>query len=220
MPYNNNTTPQQAVILFTRYPQAGKVKTRMIERLGPQGAANLHDQLTKQVLNNLNPILQTNQVQLQVCYCGGSEEEVEDWLGKDILLAQQQGNDLGERMQHAFEHSWQQGVNRVLLVGSDCPAITTSIINQGLEQLCIHDLVLGPAMDGGYYLIGLNKYLSKKNTNYACLFHNIDWGSKRVLAQTLEQARENNLSFALLPQLHDIDRPEDLVHLNYHPNPQ
>jgi hypothetical protein len=218
MPYNN-TTPQQAVILFTRYPQAGKVKTRLIEELGPLGAATLHDQLTKEVISKLQPILNPQKagfIQLQVLYCGGTEQEITQWLGNDIQFARQHGNDLGERMQHAFEQSWQQGTKQVLLIGSDCPAITASIINQGLEHLHSHDLVLGPAVDGGYYLIGLNGHLQKNKKNYARLFQNIDWGTERVLAQTLAQAKKSNLSFTLLPELHDIDRPEDLVHFNHY----
>ncbi len=217
----HNRTPQQAVILFTRYPQAGKVKTRLIDRLGPQGAATLHDRLTKEIISKLQPTLNLNpqragSVQLQVLYCGGTEQEMIHWLGNEIQFARQHGNDLGERMQQAFEQAWEQGITRVLLIGSDCPTITASIINQGLEHLLSHDLVLGPAMDGGYYLIGLSDHLKKNKKNYARLFQNIDWGTERVLAQTLNQAKKSGLSFSLLPELHDIDRPEDLVHYNYY----
>jgi rSAM/selenodomain-associated transferase 1 len=139
-----------------------------------------------------------------------------EWLGKDICFTRQDGNGLGERMLHAFEQTWQQGVNRVLLIGSDCPAITASIIHQGLDQLCTHDLVLGPAVDGGYYLVGLRANAQR----YELLFKNIDWGTGQVLQQTLHQAEQAGLSSTLLPTLHDIDRPEDLVHFDYHPDPE
>ena len=225
MDYKHNKTLQQTVILFTRYPQAGKVKTRLIALLGPEGATALHDRLTKRVLNNIEPILRTGQVQLQVYYCGGSAEEMRCWLGKNIRLARQQGSGLGERMQHAFERTWRQGRERVLLIGSDCPGITPSIIENGLKYLASHDLVLGPAADGGYYLIGLkadvqNCQQKKCKNNYKLLFQNINWGSEAVLQQTVQQAEKAKLSFALLTELHDIDRPEDIVHFRYHPGSQ
>lgn len=221
---NQSLAQQSVIVLFTRYPQAGKVKTRLIKHLGPQGAADLHSLMTKQVISQLRPALaagSVRSVQLQVYYCGGSKQKIKTWLGKnskDIQLARQQGNDLGDRMQDAFEQTWQQGAEKVLLIGSDCPGINPSIITSGLEYLQQHDVVLGPASDGGYYLIGLPARLKKEKQNYADLFQNIDWGTDQVLAQTLTQAHKNNLSFALLPELHDIDRPEDLVHLNYYTN--
>ena len=195
----------------------------MIKHLGPQGAADLHSRMTKQVINQLQPVLREGSVQLQVYYCGGSKQEIKTWLGKnskDIQLARQQGNGLGKRMQDAFEQTWRQGTEKVLLIGSDCPEMNPAIITSGLEYLQQHDLVLGPASDGGYYLIGLPARLAKQEHDYASLFQNIDWGTDQVLQQTLNQAKKNNLSFALLPELHDIDRPEDLVHLNYYTDPE
>ncbi|MCI5168068.1 MAG: glycosyltransferase [Candidatus Electrothrix sp. GM3_4] len=169
------------------------------------------------------PVLEGGSVQLQVYYCGGSKQEIRTWLGNDIHLARQQGNGLGERMQYAFEQTWQQGAEKVLLIGSDCPGMNPSIITSSLECLQQHDLILGPASDGGYYLIGLSARLAeRKQKKYgpACLFRDIDWGTDQVLQQTINQAKKSNLSFALLPELHDIDRPEDLVHLNYYTDPE
>ncbi|MCI5149546.1 MAG: glycosyltransferase, partial [Candidatus Electrothrix sp. MAN1_4] len=140
--------------------------------------------------------------------------EVQSWLGNDIFLQIQQGNDLGERMADAFVRAWQQGAERVLLIGSDCPGINPSIIESGFQYLEAHELVLGPAADGGYYLIGLQSN-AQSVQQHRVLFQNIDWGTDQVLQQTLNQARKAGLSFALLPELHDIDRPEDLVHLNF-----
>ena len=228
MSCQQNGTPQKALILFTRYPQAGKVKTRLIKCLGPTGAAELHRRMTEQVIRNIEPAVQRNKVQLQIYSCGGTEEEMQSWLGTDFLLTQQQGNDLGERMLHAFVRTWRQGAERVLLIGSDCPGIESSIIESGLKNLAGHDLVLGPAADGGYYLIGLRAGVRANmqadaqqcRQHYNSLFRNIDWGSGQVLQQTVRQAEKAGLSFALLPELHDIDRPEDLVHLNYYPDPE
>ncbi|MCI5146388.1 MAG: glycosyltransferase [Candidatus Electrothrix sp. AR3] len=201
------------ILLFTRYPRPGKVKTRMIEHLGPEGAAELHGQMTEQVIRQLQPVFLKGSTQLWVHYCGGSAEEMMAWLGDNELIRRQQGDDLGERMAYAFAKTWQQGGEKVLLIGSDCPAIDADIITKGLEKLDRKDLVLGPAMDGGYYLIGLRSFA----VGYEELFKAIDWGTGRVLAQTIDQAKKLGLSFSLLPQLHDIDRAEDLVHFDYHP---
>ncbi|XCN72879.1 MAG: TIGR04282 family arsenosugar biosynthesis glycosyltransferase [Candidatus Electrothrix aestuarii] len=216
MKNNRSLIPHAVIILFTRYPQAGKVKTRLIRELGPKGAAKLHSKLTKQVISNLRPLLPNDFIQLRVSYCGGSKEEIQTWLGRDLPLERQQGNELGERMLHAFEQAWEQGAKQVLLIGSDCPGINPAIIESGLKQLKTHDLVLGPAVDGGYYLIGLSACLKNRKQDYPALFQDITWGTAQVLQQTLDQAKGRNLSFALLPELHDIDRPEDLVHLDYY----
>jgi len=184
----------------------------MIDRLGPQGAADLHTKMTEQVICTIEPVLQTRKIQLQIYFCGGSQQEMTDWLGRKWTFYTQQGNDLGQRMEHAFAQTIQQGAERILLIGSDCPDITADIITSGLKKLNSHDLVLGPAADGGYYLIGLRAPGNKKTI----LFNSINWGTDRVLEQTLTQAQKGGLSYTLLPQLHDIDRPEDLVYFNHY----
>ncbi len=115
-------------------------------------------------------------------------------------------------MADAFVRAWRQGAGRVLLIGSDCPDIDAAVIRDGLEQLLNHDVVLGPAVDGGYYLIGLRTSVGRP----ACLFDGVDWGTDQVLQQTLTLAETAGLSSAFLRELHDIDRPEDLVHFNHH----
>ena len=184
----------------------------MIKRLGPHGAADLHRKMTEQIICTVEPILEKGKIQLQIYYCGGLLQEMETWLGRKHSFHIQQGNDLGQRMAHAFVQTRKQGFERILLIGSDCPDITADIITNGLEQLNSHDLVLGPAADGGYYLIGLSDQVK----NISILFQSISWGTGQVLAQTVTQAEKGCFSFSLLPQLHDIDRPEDLVYLNYH----
>jgi len=206
---------RECVILFTRFPRPGAVKTRLIDRLGPQGAAELHTKMTKQVICRIQPVLQTRKIELQVYYCGGSQQEMADWLGGNCTLCSQQGNDLGQRMEHAFAQAIQQGTRRILLIGSDCPDIDSDIITSALKKLHSHDLVLGPSADGGYYLIGL----CPAGKKYPALFKGINWGTNQVLEQTLRQAANIGLTCALLRQLHDIDRPEDLVYFNHHTCP-
>ncbi|MGX9727758.1 MAG: TIGR04282 family arsenosugar biosynthesis glycosyltransferase [Candidatus Electronema sp. VV] len=208
---------QQHVLLFTRYPQPGKVKTRLIPRLGPQGAAALHARLTEQAIRSVEPLRQAGEAEPLLCWCGGSEAELRAWLGDTWPLHPQQGGTLGERMERAFAHAWQQGAARALLIGSDCPDLTAAILRRGFALLAAgQELVLGPAADGGYYLIGLRA----ETREQASLFAGIDWGSGQVLRQTLRQAAKAGLACALLPELHDIDRPEDLAHLDHHPGLQ
>jgi len=208
----------QHLLLFTRYPQPGKVKTRLIPRLGPQGAATLHARLTEQLIRKTaEPLRQSGEAAPHICWCGGSEAAMRAWLGDTWPLLPQQGRTLGERIEHAFAHAWRHGAERALLIGSDCPDLTAEHLRSGFALLAEgQELVLGPAADGGYYLIGL-RATTKEQTS---LFVGIDWGTERVLAQTLRRAAQARLAYALLPELHDIDRPEDLAHLNHHPGLQ
>jgi rSAM/selenodomain-associated transferase 1 len=131
-----------------------------------------------------------------------------EWLGKELCYCEQKGPDLGYRMYQAFADSFDLGFVRVLIVGSDSPGITETILNQALDEMCAHDLVLGPAHDGGYYLAGLNRPIRE-------LFQGVNWGTGEVLEQTLEIARFQGLSIALTDPLDDIDRPEDLQRTDY-----
>ena len=106
-------------------------------------------------------------------------------------------------MTRAFSKSFQDRSQKVVIIGADCPSISTTILAAAFAKLASHDLVLGPATDGGYYLIGLSG-------NQPGLFNNLQWGSSRVLLETLTIAEKADLSFSLLKELSDVDRPEDL----------
>jgi hypothetical protein len=141
-----------------------------------------------------------------------------DWLGSALPLLPQQGKDLGERMASAFQAAWTQGVQRAVLIGSDCPGLTPALIVQALAELDRHDLVLGPASDGGYYLIGLRRGVTPEALT--SLFRDVPWGDATVCRVTLARAAAAKLTITTLQELNDIDRPEDLHHLHYHPDPQ
>ncbi len=207
-----NSADRQCILLFTRFPEPGQVKTRMIPALGPQGACDLHTRLTQKVLANIDPALAQHNIKLHIMYDGGSQQKMKDWLGDDRLITPQQGSDLGRKMIQALTLEASLGSTHILLIGSDCPDINAEIILEGFDKLNNHELVLGPAVDGGYYLIGLQMRANR----YQNLFCNIDWGDKSVLQQTLNLAKHNGYSCSLLPTLHDIDRPEDLVHFDHH----
>ncbi len=190
------------LILFTRYPEAGKVKTRLIPALGPGGSCNLHRQMTELALKQLRELSSHRPVSIEVRFEGGDETLMKAWLGRDYCFSPQGTGDLGIRLERAFQEAFQSGSNSVVLIGSDCPALTPEIILKAFEGLKHNDLILGPAQDGGYYLIGLQKPHP--------LFNDIPWGSDEVFNRTQEKARTLGLKICLLETLNDIDRPEDL----------
>lgn len=129
---------------------------------------------------------------------------MEQWLGADLLYRPQGEGDIGERMKRAFDEAFEDGALLVVLVGSDIPGLTSEILERAFEGLRRCGMVLGPAMDGGYYLIGLRQPVP-------LLFSGISWGSDRVLTQTLKAAETLGLTVELVDTLRDIDRIEDLA---------
>ncbi len=130
------------------------------------------------------------------------------WLGSSFPYKKQAGGNLGNRMAHAFNDAFQKGSQRVIIIGTDCPELLTDHLQSAFESLNDNLLVLGPAFDGGFYLIGLRKNIHQRNIS--ALLKNIEWGSSSVLNTTVNNARSLDISFNLLPSLHDVDRPEDI----------
>lgn len=201
------------LIFFTRYPEPGRAKTRLVPALGETGAAALHRRLANHCLARLSPLWESSGLSLTVFYTGGNEQQMQDWL-PGVKLVRQQGVGLGERMITAFNQARRQGAKRILLVGSDCPDLSAAIIRQGLADLLVHDLVVGPTHDGGYYLIGISADYTPASLRR--LMTNIRWGTADVLRETLNRIRMAGNSCALLPLLHDIDRPQDLEYFDHH----
>ena len=194
----------ERIILFTRYPEAGKVKTRLIPALGPEGACHLHQEMTEKAAAQLRDLSVLRPVDIEVCFEGGTMILMEEWLGADLSYSHQGPGDLGLRMSRAFQKAFADGWSSVVLIGSDCPARTPEILDQAFQALKDNDLILGPALDGGYHLIGLKKRQP--------LFKDIPWGSSEVLDRTKEKAQALGLKIYLLDPLRDIDHPEDLAY--------
>lgn len=209
--------PREEIIILTRYPQPGQVKTRLIPLLGSTQAADVHAYLAKRTLAAAREVRRRRKTGLALWYTGGTEEQMRNWVDGDILLVEQQGNDLGERMATAFHGAWARGVARAVLAGTDCPSLGAPLFAEALDHLRAFDMVIGPAHDGGYYLIGLRREAANKT---AGLFSGIAWGSPDTFSRTMELAERAGLSTATLKKLHDIDRPEDLRNLHHHPDPQ
>jgi len=199
------TTPETAICVFARAPVAGAAKTRLIPLLGADGAAALQGRLIAQALDTAR---------------AAAPDHFALWCSPDAAhpllqslarqsgaqLQVQQGADLGERMAHAFAVSLQRAA-QVLLIGTDCPALTARHLQQAAAVLRAgSDAVLVPAEDGGYALIGLKQ-------NAARLFEDIAWGGPGVMAQTRARLRECGLRGHELETLWDVDRPQDFLRL-------
>lgn len=194
---------KQHLIIFTRYPEPGKTKTRLIPALGIVGAANLQREMTEYTLSQVKELQPSTAVSLEVRFAGGNLQLMQDWLGSDLVYQFQGEGDLGSRMMRSLFDAFEQSAQQAIIIGIDCPGVNAEILATAFEQLYAFDVVLGPAVDGGYYLIGLRQPCGE-------LFTNINWGTSQVLAQTVEIAEKLNLSIFYLPILADVDRPEDL----------
>jgi rSAM/selenodomain-associated transferase 2/rSAM/selenodomain-associated transferase 1 len=193
----------ERLLVFSRYPEPGKTKTRLASALGVEGAARLQREMAEHALSRARALAAGRPVRLEVHHDGGSAGRMAEWLGPGLAYRPQAGGDLGARMEHAFAEAFRTGAERVVLVGTDCPGITTTILRSAIDLLGVFDLVLGPARDGGYYLIGLRKQAPG-------LFRDIPWGTATVAARTLETAAELGLRAVTVDPLVDVDRPEDL----------
>jgi rSAM/selenodomain-associated transferase 1 len=191
------------LIIFTRYPEAGKAKTRLIPALGAEGAAALHRQMADHTVLQVQGFQFQHPLCVEVRFAGGNRDLMQRWLGKDLMYTIQGEGDLGDRMARSFEAAFKAGVDRVLIIGTDCPDLNPGLFAQAFDHLQQQDLVLGPARDGGYYLIGLGRFIPQ-------LLIGIAWSTATVLAQTLAIAQQLDLSVAMLPVLSDVDDPDDL----------
>ena len=194
----------EALIIFSRYPEPGKTKTRMIPALGAQGAADLQRQMTKHTLDTATKLALSRDTTIEVHFAGGNVQLMSQWLGKSVQYVPQVAGDLGNKMCSAFERAFSLGCQRVVTIGIDCPDLDRAILNQAFEALKQQNLVLGRAEDGGYYLIGLNHPCSQ-------IFQHISWGTERVFEETVQIAQQQNLNIHYLTTLADVDRPEDLA---------
>ena len=196
------------LLLFLRYPQVGRTKTRLIPALGAAGAAELQRQMAEYLVRRLQHPRWTFQVQ----YSGASLAQMHDLLGEDFRYRQQAEGDLGDRLWHGFERAFSQEsglMNCAIAIGADCPDLSGSHIQQAFDALQHSDVVLGPASDGGYYLIGLRQPTA--GVSLRSLFQDIDWSTSYVFQQTMQKVQQLGLKSAQLEMLSDVDRPEDLA---------
>ncbi len=191
-------TSKKALIIFTRNPEIGKCKTRLANTIGNEAALNIYKFLLKHTAN----ISESINADKYVFY---TEKIKKEDLWNDTIFRKklQKGDDLGKRMENAFIDLFESGYQKVIIVGSDLLDLKADHINDAFEKLNEHDVVFGPAKDGGYYLLGLSKL-------QACIFRNKPWSETNLLDVTLKELGQKNISLTLLETLNDIDTFEDL----------
>jgi len=185
--------PDTRLVLFARYPSAGACKTRLIPALGAAGAADLHRCLTERTI----AVLCMSDAPLTVAYTGASEAAFAIWLGSEVLLAEQAEGDLSARLLACLDPA------PVIFFGADTPDLAHHHVEDAIEGLRSHEVVIGPAEDGGYYLIGMRRALPE-------LLIDMPWSTEHVLPETLLRLRRAGVEPRLLEVLADCDRPEDL----------
>ncbi len=198
------TFPDTRILIFARAPLAGEVKTRLIPALGKEGAARLQARLLEQILGMA---LESRLAPVQLWCTPDTTHPVFQKAELDgVSLHTQQGDDLGRRMQHALDAALQEST-RAVLIGTDCPAMNPDYLSSAIEALRNHDVVLGPAEDGGYVLIGTHR-------PGIDIYKGVEWGTHRVLQQTRALLRQARIGWQELATLWDVDRPEDLTRLH------
>jgi rSAM/selenodomain-associated transferase 1 len=193
---------KQVLIVFAKYPEPGLVKTRLAAEIGRDEAARVYRSCAERVIAAVAPATAGYDVEL-ACSPPGDKARMVRWLGPGMKISGQQGYDLGSRMHNAFVQGFAAGYERVIIIGTDCPALTRDNMEHAFRALHSADAVIGPAADGGYYLIGLTRPVSG-------LFIDVSWGTERVLSQTIKKCHDVSINAALLPELRDIDRVDDL----------
>lgn len=190
------------IIIFVKAPEPGRVKTRLCPPLSSAEAALLYQAFVQDTLAMAAQIQQTT---VELAYEPTDSYPDLAWLGRENLsFFKQEGKDLGSRLIHAFERAFVNGSVRVVIIGSDSPALPSDYIRRAFAEMDSHDVALGPTADGGYYLIGLTRPAPQ-------IFQNISWSTAAVYNQTVGLVKQHGLSLAELPLFWDIDKAEDLA---------
>ena len=196
----DSVTPSLAdsIIIFVRNPVLGRVKTRLAREIGADKALAVYQEL----LRHTHAITRRLNCDRRVYYADFVPSD-DIWTANEYHRARQSGADLGERMAQAFSEGFDVGYSRLVIIGSDCYELRPHHINDAFHALRSHDIVIGPARDGGYYLLGMKR-------RHTALFDNIPWSSAAVYEQTMQKCIDLGLSVKTLPVLSDVDRAADL----------
>ena len=188
---------KQALIIFVRNPVLGKVKTRLAATIGDEKALDIYKQLLQHTFNICSQV----KAEKYIFY---HEEIMEDdiWNAADFYKRLQVSTDLGDKMKAAFQELFNTGYKKIIIIGSDCLQLSPAIIESGYSMLQEKDAVIGPAKDGGYYLLGLRAM-------HEFIFENKKWSTASVFSQTLRELKQQQLSTGLLQELTDVDTEED-----------
>lgn len=189
---------EERLLILLKAPILGTVKTRLAADIGSDTALSIYRRLLDQVVIAMSPL---SAVELHYTPATAGEL-LSPWLKPGWQLYPQSEGNLGDRMHHSFSQAFTTGAKRVVMIGTDCPSVELADIRRAWTVLADHDLVLGPATDGGYWLIGLNRPRPE-------LFKDINWSTSTVLSETLACANQLGLSHQLLRPLSDVDTKTD-----------
>ena len=191
---------QTTLVIFARAAVSGAVKTRLAAEIGNARALSVYRALAERTVKAARGAAD----RVVICFTPlEAAPDMRQWLGGDLEYAAQVEGDLGHRMHAAIERETERGAEAVVIIGTDCPDVTPDVINRAFAALADASVVIGPANDGGYYLIGMR-------SAHAALFHDVPWSSANTLAVTLQRASAAGLSVAQLETLRDIDVADDL----------
>ena len=222
----DKNSSENALIIFIKNPQLGKVKTRLAKTVGNEKALEIYLELSKITRENCQILSQRipsergqSDIQPYVFYSDFINTN-DDWSNDIFKKAVQSGEDLGDRMSNAFLLILQNHA-KACIIGSDCPSLSAAILEAAFEALDNHDFVVGPSTDGGYYLLGMNapQYLSDNKSEiepphlspWEYLFENMVWSTENVLSETLQRMKAQGKTVALLPELTDVDEEKDWI---------
>ena len=199
------------ILFFVKYPEAGNVKTRLSEALDDGSAARLYRFFVTDIL----AMLRKTGYPVMVCYTPTDREKAfRAWLGDWYHYMPQRGGNLGERLQHGFAEAFARGYDGAVAIGSDSPDLPARFIHEAFAELAHDSMVIGPAIDGGYYLIGFTRHTFSPRA-----FEGIEWSTPTVFAETLRRLQDSSKEgdIYILPAWKDVDTLEDLQAL-YHRN--
>lgn len=195
-------THPNALVIMAKAPEGGDVKTRLSPMFNTAERVALYRQMLHCTVRRLSSVPGT-----QTLLAYSPDGAADAFQGYALPTFPQGGGDLGQRMHRIIKHTLAHGYERVAVVGADIPGLTTEIIQGALYALLKADVAIGPASDGGYYLIAMNRPRAE-------IFSNIQWSTDHVLSQTLQAARGLGLTVKIMEPLDDLDTPEDMERLN------
>ncbi len=182
------------IVMMLKAPVAGEVKTRLAVSVGKEMALSIYRSLVERQIEEI-----PNDWNLEVHYTPVERKKMmEEWLGPFVALSPQEGEGLGDRLPTALDAAFFRNGGKVMAIGGDCPGLTSDVLGKASDALDQTDVVLGPAVDGGYTLIGMKRFHPE-------LFTGISWGTDGVLGETIARLKGGNIPFFLLEELEDID---------------
>jgi len=195
---------KSVLVIFAKYPETGKVKTRLGKAIGYENSMLVYKAMLKDIILKMSTC---KDYYVALCYTPkGKKKNFKNIFKVDILHVQTNGN-LGDKMTDCFRHFLKKYVN-VVIIGSDAPMMNSRIVKNSFKLLKDKDIVLGESDDGGYYLIGMKKVHD--------IFSGIRWSTKNVLKDSIKKIKKKNLSYELLPEMFDVDTVDDLKKTRKH----